>query len=1179
MKLTKQKIILIFITLFFFFLPFFWFKPGEMDLGGDSSRLYFYDPVSYLKNYALYSISPSAFGAENIGYFMIPFVLLLVGLKSIFISPTILICVFHGISLSIAFLSCYGILYELLQNNKKKENKIVFLSAILSGFFYVLSQTAIQGWDKVLVTHNQFFLNPLMFFLFLKYFKTDKTLFLGLALIITFIFSPNFSFAAAPGFFAFYPISLIFLIIYRLFFLKKRIIWKHILVGLIAFILLQLFHIIPQLISMLSPGSVLNKTIFSEEGKIDRGLNYFLAIAPNIKTVINLMVLPQMTKASPFSYLFIIFPLITVFGFILNRTKLLLITGIFFLIVLFFATANITHIGFEVYKKLFNLPGFSIFRNFYGQWGYALLFFYTILFGQSLAIVLLYLRKRLRYSLIIFLILLLIVSAFPFMNGSLVNKEIWQSKNMHIFMKMDPNYEETISYVSHLPIDGKVLTFPLTDPGYQVLAGINNGAYQGPSTISYLAGKQDFAGLQEFGEFGDIFAQLVKNKQYKELNELLGFLNIKYIIYNADPRVYDTTFSAFPYIEVRKKLPATQAGYKELLRNLSLKQLKNINNRYYIFELEDTFYKPKLFASQDVFFFTKEINNWLLPLSFDEHKKQTFDLEMSQMPPVVSQTFTELDKKSVFTQIIKNPDPPRFLHYAFAKTPPSSYLYKPSVIKEYYDLQKEGDISFYIDKRMFLSAKLLYELEKWGHDMPILDRSSSSVDIAFNKMKKTDQERTLVWELQHSNNTWESILTRYLRNLIESIDCIKKNSIDYQWQEREKFLLNEYYLNHRERLDNVIEGSKLSEKEKNKLNKLLNKIYDFWLEKLQLSDLRNEKNEYIIPVIQSEKTTAALYINKEDFEKFDQTQFGLKIDGRELTISNDQDEEKWIKLNTIGIDFSKQNILEISSKSLKNILSTADLASLQISDTTDILTELKIKNGLVWKIKDWKPDNFYLLSFEYKNPDIPYAVRIYEETISDKNQQKVNQIQKDQIRANKWVRYQAVIKSGKDIKAAFLQIERSGTDNPLATMDIKNISLTYIPQPQFILKTVNKTNETKYLPNIYVTKINPTKYSVTVKNSKDPYYLLLNQSFNKRWKVFLEEDGKSKPLSENIHYLANGNMNSWYIDSKIVNNKNDYKLTIEMVTQKYFYISAIISLITLVTIVIFILYRLLKLEK
>jgi len=48
-RIKKSKYFLspIIISVILFFIPFFWLKPGEMDLGGDSTRLYFYDPVSF----------------------------------------------------------------------------------------------------------------------------------------------------------------------------------------------------------------------------------------------------------------------------------------------------------------------------------------------------------------------------------------------------------------------------------------------------------------------------------------------------------------------------------------------------------------------------------------------------------------------------------------------------------------------------------------------------------------------------------------------------------------------------------------------------------------------------------------------------------------------------------------------------------------------------------------------------------------------------------------------------------------------------------------------------------------------------------------------------------------------------------------------------------------------------
>lgn len=1183
-KFSKHNIFISLITLFFFLLPFFWFKPGEMDLGGDSSRLYFYDPLAYLQNYAFYGISPSAFGAENIGYFMVPFVVLLFVLKYFFSSPTMLIAFFHGLSISIAFLATYGIVKNFLFDQDNKKGITNELASVISGLTYVLAPTSILGWDKVLITHNQFFLNPLIFYLLLKYFKTDKLSFIAFALILTFLFSPNFSFAAAPGFFAFYPLSLLFLFLYRLVILKKKIIWIHIFIASIGFIFLQAFHIVPQLISMLSPGSVLNTTIFSSAGKFDRGLSYFMAIAPNIKVSISLMNLPQMTELALFSSFFICFPVIITMGFLFNRNKTILLTGSFFLIVLFFATANITSVGFELYKKMFSLPGFSIFRNFFGQWGYALLFFYTILFAQAFAVILEKLSKRTMYLLAFGFIFILLFFAYPFINGSLVDKILWQSNGVHIFMKMDPKYEELLSFVRKLPENGKVLTLPLTDPGYQIVAGSNNGAYQGPSTISYLAGKQDFAGYEEFGQFKELLASLVKNKDYARIKKLLGLLNIKYIVYNSEPQVYEQGFPNFPYNDVRKSFPKTQKEYKLFLQELSLKQIKNIDNKYFVYEIESDF-QPKIFTTQHAKLFTKAIDNWEIPLLFENQRKETVYFDTVQSSSHFDESFTSLDPHNLFTKVIKNPNPPHFLYNAFAKTSPTSPWYKLSVIKEYSNLNKQIDNYLYFDSRMFLSAKLIYGAELWGKEMALFKRSDSA-EKAFNNIISETPQRSLIWELQNANNDWESLLTRYVKNFTESVDYIQKHNTDPQWVAEQKILMNEYLLNHKQRLNNTI-ASIQSEKDRLIVTQLVNKIFNNLSERVKVSDKSFIMNEYLIPQIDTKVELAELYMKKSDFSFFDQSQFGLEINKQELNISQDQDEPLWVKFNTDNIDFHKPEIITINLKKENNLMNNAELISLS-SSSMNRETISTIQSGAIWKIHNWYPNGYYLLSFDYKTPETPYYLRFYEEVSKSTD---VKELFKNPINSTVWTRYQAVVHSGTDAQAAIIQFERLSDLNPLAKFEIKNITLRYLPHPTLVLKTIYPQGHT-VSPTISYTKINPTKYIISITNGRNPYYLVFNQAYNSRWKIYRVNSANPKTddftflekmrrnsLFDSVHYPVNGGMNAWYIDPKEFVNKDTYTFVLEFTTQWYFYVGLFISLITFCVVVLYTIFFLVRHEK
>ena len=1208
--------ILVWTTAFLFFiLPFFWFKPGEMDLGGDSSRLYFYDPLAYLKNYAFYGVSPSGFGGENIGYFMVPFVSFLLILKLVIGSSTFLIAGFHGMSFAIAFLSVYFIVIELLSAGFKKESVTYVFSAFFAALIYCLSQISILGWDKVLVTHNLFFLNPLIFFLLLKYFKTNKKIFLAIFLVITFIFAPNFSFVAAPGFFAFYPLSIIYLFIYRIFFLKRKIIWHHILISFIMFILLQTFHIFPQMISMLSKGSVLNTTIFSDAGKLDRGLNYFSAIAPNIKVSLNLMLLPQMTSLNFFSFFFIIIPLVICIGLILNKSKLVLLTSIFFLIVLFFSTANITNLGLEFYKKLFYLPGFSIFRNFYGQWGYALLFFYSILFGQISPNVFSYIKNKYRSLVFLSISVFLILSASSFIDGSLVNKIIWQSNNKHIFMKIDPKYEEMLTFIHSLPVDGKILTLPLSDPGYQIISGVNNGAYQGPSTISYLAGKQDFAGLDEFGQYKEVFVDCVVNEKYIKLKKLLGMLNIKYIFYNADPEVYDEAFPTFPYSDVRRYLPINQKEYKNFLNELSVKEIKNISNKYYVFEINNNDYYPKVFITNHSQYFTKNIDNWDIPLSFDEKEIRNI-FETSQVPLDLDQSFIELDKRNVFTRIIKNPDQPRFLHNSFAKIGPSSLLYKPSVIKEYITLQKGKDSFRYVDNRLFLSAKLIYELEQWGHDMKI-SREDLSTDELITLITNKKDKRSLLWEIDHSDNYWSDLLTRYVKNFSESIEYINNSNEDLQWKQQEKFLIYEYYLNHQLRFTNLLAGSNMPSDEKLQLNQLIDKIFEFILNDLQLPDLRNSINQYEIPVVDNKNITETLYMDKVNFSKFDKDNFSLSFNGRDLALSNDQDENLWEKFDTNLNDLRKPGVINVVTINQKDLMKNAEFMTIKPYDqdlytkkSLNSIPELTWKSGMLWS-SEWQEDSYYLLTFDYMSGGVPYSVRMYEQSIQNKDL-KTNLLFQNQLKSRLWTTYQAVVHSSKSGKNVFVQIGGDSIETPISQLKIRNIELLYLPQPKLIVKTTNKNLKRLKLPTINFVKINPTKYLIRVKNSSDPYYLIFNQSFNNRWQLFLSrgniqesknvgsylggkvfealmnnnvinlnllETLNEQSIFNNVHYSVNGNANAWYIDQSKVGNSQSQTYILELTTQRYFYIGLIISLITFVGVLLYLIYLFIKHEK
>lgn len=1203
-------------ALLLFALPFFWFKSGEMDLGGDSSRLYFYDPVAYLKNYALYSVSPSNFGGENIGYFMIPFVLFLTGVKCIISSPTLLLAGFHGMSFAIAFLACYGIVKELLRKDADEDAGIHSISAFLAGLVYIFSQVSIQGWDKVLVTHNQFFLNPLVFFLLLKYCKTDKKVFLLLFLCISFIFSPNFSFVAAPGFFAFYPVSILFLVIYRLTILKKQFIWKHLLGTFIGLVFLQSFHIIPQMVSMFSAGSVLNATIFSDAGKLDRGLSYFSAIAPNIKVHLNILLLPQMTALSFFSFLFIMLPLVMTIGLLFNKSKTVLLTGIFFLIVLFFASANITHLGLTIYKKLFYLPGFAIFRNFYGQWAYVFLFFYIVLFGQTLATILLKMKKSFRNYVSIAIGVLLLATAIPFLNSSLVNKTIWQSNNMHIFTKLDPAYEKAIAYLRLLPSDEKVLTFPMTDPGYQIISGINDGAYQGPSTISYLAGKKDFAGEVELGLFQQPFLDAVKQGNFIKVQEILTNLGIRYIFYDADPRVYEKGFPSFPYNDVRQYLPKDQKAYAVFLSKLNLKKKKQFGT-YALYERVPNQVLPPIFVSRKNIYgeadeaTVKEISS----IDTNENRLAFF----SPKAPIdfygnsIDTAIFKVDTTTAFNDFLQERTD-SIIPTSFISQPLDAFAYPLVVHKEKQYLNTVSVVTDgYIDRAIFYADKRLNELDIFGKEIPLLGGVRT-----ITQLDKTWKEPSFLQEQTY--NFWEVSMVRYQRQMTDLVRRMHANSKSAYPQIVTNRYVQKIFSQHKAKLDGIIVNNKPSPTEQQYLLHLSENMFDSLAKQVAVLLPNPTSLEYHFSVPTNDSYT--IFIQNADLSYL--PHWSLQLQDKNIE-SNGEQKQSWRKIENVDFKKEADTRARLTVSAYPNVLDgTAWMREdKQASDGAGMSywvdnTITQNTAGIFRKIGLWEPNATYFLNFDYNTHDKHFFVKIHEQSTAEEH--KNTEIFDQQLHSKDWQHFSFVVQSGSEATAGYLHVGKLSNQivdvleanlSKESSLDIKNMSLIKIPTPTILVQKDIK-EQAITLPQTIFKKVNPTKYEVTVKNITQPFTLLFLNQFNNRWKLFptdkqqgaihpattyydnqiveLNADTRvfdpnffetflKKPIAMQTHVMANGYENAWYIDPKILGSKKEYTFILELTTQQYFYVGAVISVITFILLVVYLVYSFIRYEK
>lgn len=1212
MKVKPRKLILIFVIIALFFIPFLWFKPGEMDLGGDSSRLYFFDPGNYLNSSPFYLTAPNGVGTYWSVTFEIPYIAFLMGLKFFLQSSYLLITLFNSFSLIVAFVSIYSIVLYLIikENSSEEEKNIISVVAIVSGIFYVLSPILIHGgWDRALFNHNLFFINPLIFNLLLLYFLKRNKLYALSALIISFIFAP--SFFPSPYFFSFFPFSLLFLFLYITQVKKIVIKKKEVIVLFLLFIGIHLFQTLPFVLLTLSNGSTYNIAAFSDAGKFDRGLGAFIAVV-DLARIPNNLIGFNNEKISGIGFLWIIFPFLLTLGLIFSnlqkdkeKTKTFLLLVVFFLISFFFFSAKVNFIGLEIYKWLFNIPGFGMFRYFSGHFNHVYIFFYSIAIGFALFYIFSFVKSKLKFWAVVGVILLLItITAIPFIRGETVNFTFLSTNSRHAFkipIIMDPQYEKALTYVRSLPDSSKFLSLPLNDHGYQILQGTNGGAYLGPPSIAYLAGKGEFSGLAM--QFGNEFGIFTRDKDYDSIKKILTLLNVKYIFYNSDPAIYNLEFNTWPYDFIKKFMPKDQTTYLQFINQLGFTKVADFGKYYHIYKANSENFLPQIFIAKKevIAAVSSDTLIKILPLYKQELRTIIFPQE-------------NLEKNAKNTDVILNPQVEGELYSQYnpnnliqITAPISVDFYR--LIHPFYEIENQRnafnkssifDTDF--DKKVNVSKEFIISLE------------NSNKWIVLEELK---QESDLDKKNFYNKTSWESHLIGYyttMKQLIEDSKIHQKNSFADPLMNQIK--LRRYLIADENKINWIVNDKKLSQNQKEYLIAISDSIF----KKLQ-SMLFSEKQRELrstYPVSSSNKDTYEVLISRTGIEKLAQNKLTAQVNNNMLKKYGE--DEKWIQFSTVLID--PGSTIKTVIPGYPEFINYSFFGNNQKSNFPQDTVLMKypvLVDYAKWMIgnylglNDIKYHNPYIISFEY-NVD---STGKFEE--------------------NGWRKYTVAVEFDDKSNSAifkFLTDEKEKGVIPdffdTKSIRVRNVSIVAFDSPDILLRKRQAQETTqKNPPQVSFSKINPTKYKIEVTNAESLYTLVFQDAFNAHWKVYrvdksnmgdslldrvahifgsvgsivigtlfpnnsaaeIEEsyfnneiieysrknaflDAQTfetwgqKSLAENRHFLVNGYANAWVIKPQDVDNKKNYTLILEFAPQRSFLGLFFISLVFFTVLVI-----------
>ncbi|MET0779535.1 MAG: hypothetical protein ABWY71_01735, partial [Candidatus Saccharimonadales bacterium] len=157
-----------------------------------------------------------------------------------------------------------------------------------------------------------------------------------------------------------------------------------------------------------------------------------------------------------------------------------------------------------------------------------------------------------------------------------------------------------------------------------------------------------------------------------------------------------------------------------------------------------------------------------------------------------------------------------------------------------------------------------------------------------------------------------------------------------------------------------------------------------------------------------------------------------------------------------------------------------------------------------------------------------------------------------------------------------------------------NVSVTRIPDVKNHFFVVSKHDQLNTpAPRTSYTVVNPTKTMITIQSAKAPIYVTSKESYNRLWRLHLDDGAHGLPglfstsavsIKNENHLRLNGSMNGWYIDPQnlcqnaptgcVANADGTYTvhLIMEFSPQRWFYAGGLISIITATATVLYVVY-------
>ncbi len=1147
-----------------------WFRYGYLYGGGDVG-LPIYDPVRLLgivKN-IWWDVHAPGF-AYPTALTAIPFYMILAALQTIGLSNMVIQAIVFGILLFLMGMGMYLLFFEISDSSLKPKT-LAFIAAI----FYMFNPYMItQVWHRFV--HTAFFLAallPILTFIYIKIFKTRSFIWFLSFIIISFVFS--YVYGSLP----FMVVIWIPIFVYSF--------WKAIesksLKGLIESASIFLLMFISWLISNVwwfYPFWSTGPAIFTQVHSIYASIQTFISLANQntmpmvIRGINSFYVFGENAWVGGYDNILMqtiswTFPMITLVGIysiLIKRSKNFYVWLFLFLIGIFISKGMVSPFGYPflwLFSKSFFLGAF---RNSFEKLGIIIPFASAFIFPLGVAQLYFWLKEKTlgkRFWPILFISTLLIlefgVYAWPMWLG-----EIFGSKNQSAFVEVPKEYQDADSWIKKQDKTGRILHLPFAS-GDAVTYIWENG-YNGiePSSLFFATPSisQGF-GLDlldnDLAAIRTVFSD--KKLDKSKIAKVLSSLNIRFIVLHKD-------------VDWKARKLLDPESIEKLLSETGFLERKAEFGNLLIYELDESFLTPKTYTTDvndlltggDKYFsLWPEIfhnRNW--PVSFGTPINGNEKVLVS---------YKDADFSITPTQVIDIPSSPlAYKENALAELPSPRFL--PS--SPFYFL-------------IFLKEKMQI------FSTPILNRHSIELNIAGKRLSES-----YMLSKKGDVDLAKHTMDRYLSQLDIALNLIDQKGRSGLINDTEKLILQREFARHEIVLAELNDTTNLNSlkaklskmgfipfydlKEDMGMNKYGRRVYRFDVQKedsyeILLKDFSSKElyqNSLETIPVQIDNNVVKLTTSKKGefmslgYVKLLPGLHELSYDAvNSINLVADLSSNEWGKMGSVNlIKDSGQVALEFTTTKESVSEISIPLKDFDNSAIYKISFDFWIKNGQgpnlqVQQSSDWdvKGERFMDINTLYSKGNYNFFWNNASETFWPRTNADTAVIK---LVARPWNNCLEIL-----IDWNICQNKQTSQKyNRESDFVIKNLSVKRLFVNDILLKSSNIKSQDSKIEEVDVTQKTPSYYEGNL-NIKGPISFFFLTTFHPEWKLSLIKDGKTKVISEDKHFLANGYGNLWYLDEE----DGQYKIKIEFLPQERFYKGILISILgTTVLVIIFFVY-------